>query len=133
MGTETRYDEKDRIIETRLTGEIQRQDVLEFVDAMIALTIQYNCLSWIVDYTNARYKLGTLEIFDLPREVFKKMDALGDRKRQVKRAIISIHDTPDFLFLENVAVNRGQHLRIFKSREAAVAWLFAGEDRGNAQ
>ncbi len=128
MGVETFYDENEGIIETRLTDDITHKDVLDFVDEMINLTKRHDCLSWIVDYTNARYKLNTIEIFDLPNEVFRRMDLLGSKKFYIKRAIIRINDNSDFAFLEDVASNRGQNLRVFMNRDEAKRWLKAIED-----
>lgn len=123
MGVETFYNEIENIIETRLSDNIGNQDVLDFIDRMIQLTLEHDCFSWIVDYANARYKLSALEIFDLPNEVFKRMDRLGEKKYRIKRAIIRINDTDDFAFLENVAVNRGQKLMVFNDRNEAKRWL----------
>lgn len=123
MGVETFYNEDDNIIETRLTEEISNKDVLKFIDDMIQLTLKHDCTSWIVDYTNARYKLSTMQIFDLPTAVFKKMDLLGNKKYHIKRAIIRISDNADFDFLENVANNRGQNLSVFSDRTEAKKWL----------
>ncbi len=128
MGVETFYDENEGIIETRLTDDITYQDVLDFIDEMINLTMRYDCLSWIVDYTNAQYRLNTIEIFDLPNEVFRRMDLLGGKKFNIKRAIIRIKDNSDFAFLENVASNRGQNLRIFNNKNEAKRWLKAIRD-----
>ena len=123
MGVETIFNEDENIIETRLTGDITNKDVLDFIDNMIELTIKNDCLSWIVDYTNARYKLSTMQIFDLPNEVFKKMELLGNKKYHVKRAIVRVNDNDDFAFLENVANNRGQNLLVFNNRDEAKKWL----------
>jgi hypothetical protein len=123
MGVETFYNEENSIIETRLTESITNKDVLKFIDDMIQLTLKHDCILWIVDYTNARYKLSTMQIFDLPAEVFKKMDLLGDKKYHIKRAIIRINDNADFAFLENVANNRGQNLLVFSDRNEAKKWL----------
>lgn len=123
MSFETFYNEDENIIETRLRDDITNKDVLEFIDKMIQLTTDHECLSWIVDYTNARYKLSTMQIFDLPTKVFKKMDLLGDKKYHIKRAIIRVNDNDDFAFLENVANNRGQNLLVFNNRDDAKKWL----------
>jgi hypothetical protein len=123
MSVKTFYNEEEDIIETILTESINNKDVLRFIDDMIQLTLKCNCFSWIVDYTNARYKLSTMQIFDLPAEVFKKMDLLEDKKYRIKRAIIRINDNADFAFLENVANNRGQNLSVFSDRNAAIKWL----------
>jgi hypothetical protein len=131
MGVETFYNEDEGIIETRLTDDITNKDVLRFIDDMIQLTIKYDCFAWLVDYTNARYKLSTMQIFDLPTEVFKKMDMLGDKKYRIKRAIIRINDNADFAFLENVANNRGQNLLVFSNRNEAKKWLKAAKDKSN--
>jgi hypothetical protein len=72
-----------------------------------------------------------MQIFDLPTEVFKKMDMLGDKKYRIKRAIIRINDNADFAFLENVANNRGQNLLVFSNRNEAKKWLKAAKDKSN--
>ena len=123
MGFETFYNEDEKIIETRLSEDITNKDVLDFIEKMIELTTKHECFSWIVDYTNARYKLSTMQIFDLPTEVFKRMDLLGNKKYHIKRAIIRVNDNEDFAFLENVANNRGQNLLVFSNRDDAKKWL----------
>jgi len=123
MGFETFYNEDENIIETRLSEDITNKDVLDFIEKMIELTTKHECFSWIVDYTNARYKLSTMQIFDLPTEVFKRMDLLGNKKYHIKRAIIRVNDNEDFAFLENVANNRGQNLLVFSNRDDAKKWL----------
>ena len=123
MGFETFYNEDENIIETRLSEGITNKDVLDFIEKMIELTTKHECFSWIVDYTNARYKLSTMQIFDLPTEVFKRMDLLGNKKYHIKRAIIRVNDNDDFAFLENVANNRGQNLLVFSNRDDAKKWL----------
>lgn len=123
IGFETFYNEDENIIETRLSEGITNKDVLDFIEKMIELTTKHECFSWIVDYTNARYKLSTMQIFDLPTEVFKRMDLLGNKKYHIKRAIIRVNDNEDFAFLENVANNRGQNLLVFSNRDDAKKWL----------
>jgi len=130
MGFETFYNEDENIVETRLSDDITNKDVLDFIDKMIQLTTEHECFSWMVDYTSARYKLSTMQIFDLPAEVFKRMDSLGTRKFHIKRAIVRVNDNEDFAFLENVANNRGQNLLVFSNREDAKKWLNGKMDNG---
>jgi hypothetical protein len=85
--------------------------------------MKHKCYSWLIDFSNARYKLNTLEILNLPSEVSTKMDILGGEKTKIRRAIVSISDRNDFIFLENAATNKGQNLRIFDNRENAIKWL----------
>jgi len=123
MSFEILVSEQGKVLETRLSGDIIYREILEFVDRMIKLTMEKDTTSWIIDYTHARYRLNTLEIHDLPGEIFRRMEVLGDKKRRVKRAIIRINDVKDFSFLEAVSFNRGQNVRVFDNRQDAMSWL----------
>ena len=120
MSFEVGYDESDNVVEVKLHGDVTFQEVLNFIDEMIKLTQKFSCYEWIVNYEDARYKLNTWEIYDLPKMVIEKMEVLGERKYQVKRAIIRINDKADFSFLENVAANNCQSLRVFDNKQAAL-------------
>lgn len=111
------------IIETQLTGDISFHDVLEFVDAMIELTISTKCYRWLIDYTDARYKLSTYEIYILPNTVFEKLDKIGEYKYVLKRAIVSVNDRDDFGLLFAVAKIKEQRLKIVSTRFNAISWL----------
>jgi hypothetical protein len=123
MKTQTQYLVEENIIETKLYGDINHNDVLKFIDDCIDIALKNKCYSWLIDYSNARYKLNTLEILNLPIEVSAKMDVLGEEKQKIRRAIVSITDKGDFIFLENAAANKGQNLRVFDTRGKAIEWL----------
>lgn len=117
------YNEKDQVIETQLYGDVTIENVFSFIDKMIELSLEHNNYQWIINYTNARYKLGTFDIYYLPNAVYEKLSKLGDKRDMVKRAIVCVNDKEDFSFLYSVALKKGQNLKIFDTRTEALEWL----------
>lgn len=66
--------------------------------------------------TNANVKLK-------PAEIFAFGEAVG--KLNLRIAVVNLNDAPkeDSRLFENVATNRGSHMRLFDNEEDARAWL----------
>jgi len=120
MAVLTFYNDEINVIEAQLTDDITFECILSFIKDMAELSIKHENYQWLVDYTKAHFKLGTFEIYNLPKAAYNKLEPLGDQRDRLKRAIIRINDKEDFAFLYNVAQNTGQNLKVFDTREEAL-------------
>lgn len=111
--------EDQGIIEVQSYGEVSERD----------LTASRHRVSEIVREKGIKQVLvDARELTSLPRTfalfLFGKSFAEEDVLRTIKlAAVVSEKTTKDMAFIETVARNRGATMRLFRSMDAALAWL----------
>ncbi len=78
----------------------------------------YRCNSLLVDHRKSRMNFTFMTTFKRP-DVYA---GLGF-SRDTKAALVWNKLVKDFLFFENVCVNRGFNVKVFDNHEAALCWL----------
>lgn len=108
-------------------------DVASLVDGagdVLALAATSGLRCVLVDCRAARMQLSTMDIYDLPGCLAGLARQHGLDIGTFKRALLVDSRSPDFEFVENVAVNRGQLVHLFVDEAAARSWLADGAVSG---
>jgi len=107
------------IIEIRSYGEVNERDLTASRDRVAEIIRERGLTEVLVDARELTSLPPTFALF-----LFGKSFADNEGLRTMKLAgVVSEKTTKDMSFIETVARNRGVAMRIFKSMEAAVAWL----------
>ena len=94
------------------------EEVKQYAHTVASTAEELKCTGILCDERNLKYRLGTLDTFDLARFVAKIAPSMA------KIAIVcSPEDQGDAAFFETVAVNRGLEVKSFVDYERARAWL----------
>jgi len=68
-------------------------------------------------------KLSILQIYELPDRTKNIFTSFGINVLLYKRANVVAKDLDDYIFHENVMVNRGQNEKVFTDIDKAKKWL----------
>ena len=124
MTINVKFDIENRIVTGKLIGEVDRSTLRDYTIEMEKVIIQEKSSLVLSDYREADFQLSTLDLFRMPERHSKLIAELGGNIHSLKRALIfSENDTELAKFFENVAVNRGQKVKIFFNDADAMAWL----------
>jgi|WetSurMetagenome_2_1015567.scaffolds.fasta_scaffold1096877_1 hypothetical protein len=103
-------------------------DVKLYASGVIDLCLHSGTDLILCDETGVDYRLGTFDLYDLG-SYFSSNVPFSAR--------VAIVCKPDFfsetVFFENVVVNRGHVLKIFKDSESAKQWLLFPEKEDDAE
>jgi len=99
----------------------------------LALASRSACTRVLVDCRGAAVRLSTMDIYDLPTLLADLAQRQGLEISAFKRALLVDGSFSDFAFAENVAVNRGQQVRVFMDEALARGWLQDDVDVGSAR
>lgn len=126
MTIEIRYDQDQKIVIGKLIGEVDRSTLRQYTIQMEKVIDQESCKLILSDYREAVFLLSTLDLFRLPERHGELLKELGGNVHTLKRALIFSKDDDELAkFFENVAVNRGQKVKVFYKETTAIAWLLA--------
>lgn len=117
-------DKETGIIRGTITGKINNLVLRQYALEMDKLISTENNKLILSDYRKAFFSFSVLELFHLPEKHKILVDSLGKNIHALKRALLIGKSDDDLAnFFEDVAVNRGQNVRVFTSEEEAIAWL----------
>lgn len=113
---EVHYLDDHDIIEVRHWGAVSESDVRDARSAVEALIEQTSVSDVLVDLSSAESFLDTIEIYEFASEFDHTMRIamLIENNEKVR---------DDLLFLETVAVNRGNDFSTHDNRDDALRWL----------
>ena len=114
-------EKKEDVLWVTATGNRSLQTVLAMSKDIFAACVEKKVKKVLADVRALEGRLNMIEAFDIPDKYFPKM-----RNRSVitRNAIVDLKEYENsYKFFENVAVNRGFHLRIFPNIEEALEWL----------
>ena len=94
-------------------------------DAKIAK--EKDCRLIFTDLTEVSRKLSILEIYELPDRIKTIFTSFGIHVSLYRRANLVAKDWDDYIFHENVMVNRGQNEKVFTDIDEATKWLLGKE------
>lgn len=105
------------LIEVRSFGIVSADDIYGSLKKIKTAVIETGINKVIVDTTEQKQMPGAINIFQIfstiPKDVEKFALLVGEGQSTAD----------DLKFAENVAVNRGTFMKLFKSRDEAIEWL----------
>ena len=117
------YNSELHIVESKLQGDMTLGEV-EVIITKIAKTAKENdCRLIFTDFREVSRKLSILQIYELPDRTKNIFSSFGINVLLYKRANVVAKDLDDYVFHENVMVNRGQNEKVFTDIDKAKKWL----------
>ncbi len=117
------YNSELHIVESKLQGDMTLGEVKEIVTKIARIAKEKDCRLIFTDFCEVRRKLSILQIYELPDRTKNIFASFGINVSLYKRANVVAKDLDDYVFHENVMVNRGQNEKVFTDMENAKKWL----------
>ena len=117
------YNSDLHIVESKLQGDMTLGEVKEIVTKIARIAKEKDCRLIFTDFCEVRRKLSILQIYELPDRTKNIFASFGINVSLYKRANVVAKDLDDYVFHENVMVNRGQNEKVFTDMENAKKWL----------
>lgn len=117
------YNSELHIVESKLHGDMTLGEVDEIITKTAKIAKENDCSLIFTDLTEVSRKLSILEIYELPDRIKNIFTSFGMNVFLYKRANVVSKDLDDYVFHENVMVNRGQNEKVFTDIDKAKKWL----------
>ena len=117
------YNSELHIVESKLQGDMTLGEVKEIVTKIARIAKEKDCRLIFTDFCEVRRKLSILQIYELPDRTKNIFASFGINVSLYKRANVVAKDLDDYVFHENVMVNRGQNEKVFTDIDRAKEWL----------
>jgi hypothetical protein len=117
------YNSELHIVESSLQGDMTVAEVEEIVTKIAKTVKEKDCHLIFTDFREVAQKLSILEIYELPERIKSIFNSFGMNVWRYKRANVVANDLEDYVFHENVMVNRGQNEKVFTDMDQAKQWL----------
>lgn len=98
-------------------------EVEEIITKIAQLAKEKDCRLIFTDFRGVSRKLSILQIYELPDRIKNIFASFGINVSLYKRANVVAKDLDDYVFHENVMVNRGQNEKMFTDIDKARKWL----------
>ena len=117
------YNSELHIVEAKLQGDMTLGEVQEIISKIAKIAKEKDCRLILSDFREVSRKLSILEIYELPDRIKTIFTSFDINVLQYKRANVVAKDLGDYVFHENVMVNRGQNEKVFTDIDQAKKWL----------
>ena len=117
------YNSELHIVESKLQGDMTLGEADEIVTKIAKIAKENDCRLILIDFREVSRKLSILQIYELPDRTRNIFTSFGINVFLYKRANVVIKNLDDFVFHENVMVNRGQNEKVFTDIDKAKKWL----------
>ncbi|MBI5965914.1 MAG: hypothetical protein HY863_20745 [Chloroflexi bacterium] len=117
------YNPELHIVESKLQGDMTIGEVDEFVTKIAQITKEKDCRLIFTDFREVLRKLPMWQIYELPNRLKNIFAAFDINVSLYKRANVVAKDLDDYIFHENVMVNRGHNEKVFTDIDKAMGWL----------
>ena len=117
------YNSELHIVESKLQGDMTLGEVQEIISKIAKTAKEKDCRLILSDFREVSRKLSILEIYELPDRIKTIFTSFDINVLQYKRANVVAKDLGDYVFHENVMVNRGQNEKVFTDIDQAKKWL----------
>ena len=117
------YNPELGIIETKYSGVVTFNEIVEFSSEVILKAKEHDCFLTLGDYSKAHVEITIFEIYKLPKIIAEKIAPFGIHPHKFKRAFVIAEHMKDFYFFETVTLNSGQNAKIFRTVDEARNWL----------
>lgn len=117
------YNSEFNIVESKLQGDMTLGEVEEIVTKIAKIAKEKDCRLFFTDFREVSRKLPMWQIYELPNRLKNIFAAFDINVSLYKRANVVATDLDDYIFHENVMVNRGQNEKAFTDIDEAQKWL----------
>ena len=117
------YNSELHVVEAKLQGDMTVGEVEEIITRIAQTAKEKGYRSIFTDFREVKQKLSILEIYKLPDRTRNIFASFGFDVSLFRRANIAADDLDDYIFHENVMVNRGQNEKVFTDIHNARKWL----------
>lgn len=117
------YNSELHLVESKLQGDMTIGEADEIVTEIAKIAKEKDCRLIFIDFRNVSQKLSILEMYRLPDRTKNIFAAFDMNILLYKRANVVAKDLDDYIFHENVMVNRGQNEKVFTDIDQAKEWL----------
>lgn len=117
------YNSELHIVESKLQGDMTVGEVEEIVTKIAKIAKEKDCRLIFTDFREVSRKLPMWQIYELPNRLKNIFAAFDINVLVYKRANVVAKDLDDYIFHENVMVNRGQNEKVFTDIDEAKEWL----------
>ena len=117
------YNSELHIVESKLQGDMTVGEVEDIVTKIASIAKEKDCRLIFTDFREVSRKLSILQIYELPDRTKSIFASFGINVLLYKRANVVGKDLDDYVFHENVMVNRGQNEKVFTDIDKAKKWL----------
>jgi hypothetical protein len=121
------YNSELHIVESRLQGDMTLGEVDEIITKTAKIAKENDCRLIFNDFREVSRKLSILQIYELPDRLRTIFTSFGINVGLYKRANVVAKDWDEYIFHENVMVNRGQKEKVFTDMDEAKKWLLGKE------
>ena len=121
------YNSELHIVESRLQGDMTLGEVDEIITKTAKIAKENDCRLIFNDFREVSRKLSILQIYELPDRIRTIFTSFGINVGLYKRANVVAKDWDEYIFHENVMVNRGQKEKVFTDMDEAKKWLLGKE------
>lgn len=117
------YNSELHLVESKLQGDMTLGEVEEIVTKIAKIAKEKDCCFIFTDFREVSRKLPMWQIYELPNRLKNIFAAFDINILLYKRANVVAKDLDDYVFHENVMVNRGQNEKVFTDIDQAKEWL----------
>ncbi len=117
------YNSELHIVESRLQGDMTLGEVDEIITKTAKIAKENDCRLIFNDFREVSRKLSILQIYELPDRIRTIFTSFGINVGPYKRATVVAKDWDEYIFHENVMINRGQKEKVFTDMDEAKKWL----------
>ena len=117
------YNSELHIVESRLQGDMTLGEVDEIITKTAKIAKENDCRLIFNDFREVSRKLSILQIYELPDRIRTIFTSFGINVGLYKRANVVAKDWDEYIFHENVMINRGQKEKVFTDMDEAKKWL----------
>ena len=117
------YNSELHMVESKLQGDMTLGEVDEIITKTASIAKESGCRLILTDFRDTSRKLSILEIYELPDRIRNIFISFGIHVSLYKRANVVAKDWDEYVFHENVMVNRGQNEKAFTDIDKAKKWL----------
>ena len=117
------YNSELHIVESKLKGDMTLSEVEEIITKTAKIAKEKDCRFILNDFREVSRKLPLWQIYELPDRISRIFTSFGMSVWFYRRANVVANDWDEYIFHENVMVNRGQREKAFTDIDQAKKWL----------
>ena len=117
------YNPELHIVESKLQGDMTLSEVEEIITKTAKIAKEKDCRFILNDFREVSRKLPLWQIYELPDRISRIFTSFGMSVWFYRRANVVANDWDEYIFHENVMVNRGQKEKAFTDTDEAKKWL----------
>lgn len=117
------YNDESDMIEATIRGRVDMPTLEALRVQTLQLAAVHHCFRVLADLRGVEPVVSTVDIFRQPQRTEDALEAIGVPKSEFWRAFVVDDTGGDVQFFEDVAVNRGHTVKLFRNVSDAIDWL----------